>query len=552
MASRNIDHETPRTYTAGIYPFVQTGDIRKADGLLTEYTQTYSEDGLKQSKLWPKGTLCITIAANIAETAILGFEGCFPDSVVGFIPNDPFDVRYFNYFMQTAREDLERYAPATAQKNINLKILSEVAVPIPPLPEQRRIVARIEELFSRLDAGVAALRHAKAQLQRYRQSVLAAAVTGQLTQAWREQHLDTEPAKEFLKRILKKRREQWDGRGKYKEPIEPATERGGEIPDGWVRTSTDSVCSQITDGEHIQPPYQDEGLPMLSAKHVRDGYVILNGAGLIAPDDFETCLKRCAPVKNDVLICKRGSNHWKNRNCRRSATVCPCAECIAPTSTLNSSTIPHDLESEPVVYGLEDESFRGVSSTSLVYQRYQTNAVCPSTPGRTTPNRRRSRSPHNRHQPPRSRTRPPDHPLQPPQAIYSRVSVFWHAGVNKDNHIMHIQPETLIREFTRELRNKNAGIFAGAGLSMPSGYVDWKTLLRNVIQDLGLDPDLESDLVTVAQYYCNRAGGNRAQLSQTIFDHFSQTRQPTPNHEILARLPIQTYWTTNYDKPIEQ
>ena len=117
---------------------------------------------------------------------------------------------------------------------------------------------------------------------------------------------------------------------------------------------------------------------------------------------------------------------------------------------------------------------------------------------------------------------------------------------------MHIQPETLIREFTRELRNKNAGIFAGAGLSMPSGYVDWKTLLRNVIQDLGLDPDLESDLVTVAQYYCNRAGGNRAQLSQTIFDHFSQTRQPTPNHEILARLPIQTYWTTNYDKLIEQ
>ena len=291
----------------GIYPFVQTGDIRKADGLLTEYTQTYSEDGLKQSKLWPKGTLCITIAANIAETAILGFEGCFPDSVVGFIPNDPFDVRYFNYFMQTAREDLERYAPATAQKNINLKILSEVAVPIPPLPEQRRIVARIEELFSRLDAGVAALRHAKAQLQRYRQSVLAAAVTGQLTQAWREQHPDTEPAKEFLKRILKKRREQWDGRGKYKEPIEPATERGGEIPDGWVRTSTDSVCSQITDGEHIQPPYQDEGLPMLSAKHVRDGYVILNGAGLIAPDDFETCLKRCAPVKNDVLIVSVGA-----------------------------------------------------------------------------------------------------------------------------------------------------------------------------------------------------------------------------------------------------
>lgn len=117
---------------------------------------------------------------------------------------------------------------------------------------------------------------------------------------------------------------------------------------------------------------------------------------------------------------------------------------------------------------------------------------------------------------------------------------------------MRIQPETLVREFTRELRNNNAGIFAGAGLSMPTGYVNWKGLLKNVIQDLGLNPDLEEDLVTVAQYYCNRAGGNRAQLSQTIFDHFSQIRKPTANHEILARLPIQTYWTTNYDKLIEQ
>lgn len=87
---------------------------------------------------------------------------------------------------------------------------------------------------------------------------------------------------------------------------------------------------------------------------------------------------------------------------------------------------------------------------------------------------------------------------------------------------------------------------------MPTGYVDWKGLLRNVIQDLSLDPDLENDLVTVAQYYCNRAGGNRSQLSQTIFDHFSQTREPTENHKILARLPVQTYWTTNYDKLIEQ
>lgn len=69
----------------GSYPFFQTGDIKAANLLLTEYTQTYSEEGLAQSKLWKPGTLCITIAANIAESAILGIEGCFPDSVVGFV-----------------------------------------------------------------------------------------------------------------------------------------------------------------------------------------------------------------------------------------------------------------------------------------------------------------------------------------------------------------------------------------------------------------------------------------------------------------------------------
>ena len=93
---------------------------------------------------------------------------------------------------------------------------------------------RIEELFSRLDAGVAALRHAKAQLQRYRQSVLAAAVTGQLTQAWREQHPDTEPAEELLEQILEQRREQWNGRGEYKEPPTPDDASFADVPTAWT------------------------------------------------------------------------------------------------------------------------------------------------------------------------------------------------------------------------------------------------------------------------------------------------------------------------------
>lgn len=114
-----------------------------------------------------------------------------------------------------------------------------------------------------------------------------------------------------------------------------------------------------------------------------------------------------------------------------------------------------------------------------------------------------------------------------------------------------ITESTFIREFTRELHNKNAAVFVGAGFSMAGGYVDWKGLLKEIIHDLGLNPAEEHDLVTLAQYHCNQAGGNKARLTQTIFDHFAQTRTPTENHHILAQLPIQTYWTTNYDKLIE-
>lgn len=147
--SKHRPRNDPSLYN-GDYPFVQTGDVRATDGLLTTYKQTYSEKGLAQSRLWPKGTLCITIAANIAETAILGIEACFPDSIVGFIPqNDQVSVEYMEFFFRTAKENLDRYAPATAQKNINLGILETVAVPFMSAIEQSELVLQVTD---KLDA----------------------------------------------------------------------------------------------------------------------------------------------------------------------------------------------------------------------------------------------------------------------------------------------------------------------------------------------------------------------------------------------------------------
>jgi type I restriction enzyme S subunit len=124
----------------GRYPFFQTGDIKAANFYLTEYSQTYSDAGLAQSKLWKPGTLCITIAANIAESAILGIEGCFPDSVVGFIPDhDKADVRFVKYYMEILKLKMQSVSRGTTQDNLSVDKLLSFDFLIPAVPIQRRI-----------------------------------------------------------------------------------------------------------------------------------------------------------------------------------------------------------------------------------------------------------------------------------------------------------------------------------------------------------------------------------------------------------------------------
>ncbi|KKR96940.1 MAG: hypothetical protein UU48_C0021G0005 [Candidatus Uhrbacteria bacterium GW2011_GWF2_41_16] len=106
--------------------------------------------------------------------------------------------------------------------------------------------------------------------------------------------------------------------------------------------------------------------------------------------------------------------------------------------------------------------------------------------------------------------------------------------------------------YTKAIKENNAAIFAGAGLSIPAGFVNWKDLLRDIAADLNLDIDKENDLIAVAQYHFNEKGNNRHKLNQLLIDEFTQGTSVTQNHKILAALPIQTYWTTNYDKLIEK
>src|SRR5690554_2357576 len=148
---RGVSKHRPRNapeLLGGGYPLIQTGDVANSDLYINEYTQTYSELGLRQSKMWPKGTLCITIAANIARTAILGFDACFPDSVVGFYANGKTNNIFVHFWFSFFQAILEAQAPESAQKNINLRILNDLKVINPPLDLQNKfaeIVTKIEE-----------------------------------------------------------------------------------------------------------------------------------------------------------------------------------------------------------------------------------------------------------------------------------------------------------------------------------------------------------------------------------------------------------------------
>ena len=137
--SKHRPRNDPKLY-GGSYPFIQTADVKNADFYITDYRQTYNEVGLAQSKIWPAETLCITIAANIADTAILAFPACFPDSVMGFIPDTNIcSSHYIKYCFDIMQAQCKQISQGTAQDNLSWERLSTIKFFCPPLDVQKRV-----------------------------------------------------------------------------------------------------------------------------------------------------------------------------------------------------------------------------------------------------------------------------------------------------------------------------------------------------------------------------------------------------------------------------
>lgn len=166
----------------GNYPFIQTGDVRNCEHFITKYSKTYNDKGLAQSKLWPKGTICITIAANIAETGIMDFDGCFPDSVIGVVVNPEVTmVSYVEYLLQSFKAILQAKGQGSAQDNINMGTFEKMKFPFPSIQQQEEIVNSLDSLTASVQQLERVYSDKLLAIDELKKSILQKAFSGELT-----------------------------------------------------------------------------------------------------------------------------------------------------------------------------------------------------------------------------------------------------------------------------------------------------------------------------------------------------------------------------------
>lgn len=267
--SRHRPRDAAHLY-GGPFPFIQTGDVKHAGLYITEYTQTYSEAGLAQSKLWPVGTLCITIAANIADTAILGIEACFPDSVIGFIPDsDEADARFVKYlFDATIQERVKQFTQGAAQDNLSQEKLLSIEFQVPKVEEQRRIAS----ILSSYDDLIENNRRRMTLLEDAARHVFQEWFMCQRFPGYEHAHIA-------------------DG-----------------VPEGWEkRTALDAI--QVLSGgtpKTSNPDYWDGDIPFYTPKDAADGTWVTDCGRTITDLGLKNCNSKLYP-KETVFISARGT-----------------------------------------------------------------------------------------------------------------------------------------------------------------------------------------------------------------------------------------------------
>ena len=210
-------------------------------------------------------------------------------------PNDNYIPKFFYYLLCSLKIPSRGYSR-------HFQFLRKFQLPLAPEAQQQSIVAEIEKQFSRLDEAVASLKRIKANLKRYKAAVLKAAVEGKLSEEWRKQHPNVEPASKLLERILAERRAKWKGKGKYKEPATLDTTDLPPLPNGWVWASAVQSCDAVVDCHNKTAPYTNHGIPLVRTSNIRGGKLLLEDVRHVDQPTYAFWSRRCPPEPGDVLF----------------------------------------------------------------------------------------------------------------------------------------------------------------------------------------------------------------------------------------------------------
>ena len=315
-SSGGTPKRTSPAYYGGGIPWVKSGEL--GDSTVYETSETISKAGLDGSsaKIFPKGTLCVALyGATVGKLGILGVDAATNQAVCGIFLPPEIDTRFAYRFLESKRRQLVESAKGGAQPNISQEIIRDLQFPLPPLLEQREIVAEIEKQFTRVDAGIAALRRTQANLKRYRAAVLKAACEGRLVPTEAELAKPQSPkqgsiprklgASDFesgailLERMLIERRKKWPGSGKYKEATVIDAGTLPSLPDGWAWASMRQV-GEVQLGRQRAPQHHtgDNMRPYLRVANVFEARIDTSDVKEMnfTPAEFERYQLRCGDI----------------------------------------------------------------------------------------------------------------------------------------------------------------------------------------------------------------------------------------------------------------
>jgi len=325
----------PEYFEGGTIPWITPADL---SGYTNKHISSggrfITEEGLKNSsaRMMPAGTILFTSRAPVGYVAIAANPVCTNQGFKSFVLKEDISPDYVYWYLKGCKELAESMASGTTFLELSGAKAKQIPIPVAPPEDQKRIVAEIEKQFSRLDEAVASLKRIQANLKRYKAAVLKAAVEGKLTEQWRKDHPDVEPADQLLKRILAERRAKWEAeelakikakgikpkddswKKKYKEPPDPDMANLPILPEGWQAVGIEQILHATRDAMKTGPfgsllkkhEHQPDGIPVLGIENIQSMQFVAGSKIHITEEKAED-LHGYVVSAGDIIISRSGT-----------------------------------------------------------------------------------------------------------------------------------------------------------------------------------------------------------------------------------------------------